>query len=552
MIRRRLGEQSRIKDDGAPLFVLLGALLLFFLRFGYDYGTSDQDEVIPYLLHRLDRGLFTQDWFVQLQVSEFSVRTYFVWLLNVFALILPVWLSVLIVYVGSWLAIASAIYRLTFHFTRDQLAACAAVVLVLVFTPVWTLGGNELVHSMLVASMAAWAIGLWAIYQFVRGRYLIAPVMLGITCWIQALVGLHLAVLLFLVRVWMLLRREPGADTVSGAVVFGALFALWSSPAIGPIVYQQFFSRPVNPDPSLFYIIAEFRLPHHYLPFSFYMQSALRFGIVGLLGGAALTSKMFRRTLTDHQFIVRTLLLIAFFCVVALIFTEFVPVLLVAKLQFFKMTVLAKVLLLMVICGFVFYWMPEGIRRILMGAVRHARWSLAAIVLLWAMVLFLTLPNNGILHDKVGPFQRSDEPIGQIETWAKRHSRLDAIYAIPPSWSSFRSEAQRTIVVNFKAVPYEDEHMLEWFTRLRDLAPAPLPDRGGASVIDDLDQAYERLSAGALVRLSEKYRFDYVIRETPLVDPQFREVFTAGSWRIYQRSRPVPGPEDADQDLAQQ
>src|SRR5690606_19050858 len=112
-----------------------------------------QDEVIPYLLHRLDPALFTQDWFVNIQLSEFSVRTYFVWLIHALSLLLPVWLSVLIIYVATWLAIGAAVYRLAFHFTRDQLPSVAAVVLTLLLTPVWSLGCNDLLQSRLVASL---------------------------------------------------------------------------------------------------------------------------------------------------------------------------------------------------------------------------------------------------------------------------------------------------------------------------------------------------------------------------------------------------------------
>ncbi|MEX0748097.1 MAG: DUF6798 domain-containing protein [Rhodothermales bacterium] len=544
--RRRHDKKERRYEERAPFFVLLGALLLFFLRFGYEYGVSDQDEVIPYLLHRLDPGLFTQDWFVQLQVSEFSIRTYFVWLLNIFAIILPIWLAALIIHVAAWLAAAAAIYRLGYHFTRDQLAGCAAVVLVLVLTPVWTLGGNEVVHSMLVASMVAWAIGLWAVYHFLRGRYLIAPVLLGVACWIQALVGLHLAILLLLIRAFKYVRGEPGSTTFGGIVVFGALFLMWSSPALGPIVYQQIFLRPenFNPDPSIFYILAEFRLPHHYLPTSFYPHSLLRFGLLTLFGSSVLLSRGFRRSLTDHDFITRVLFLIAGICVIAAVFTELVPSLFVAKLQFFKMTVLAKVLFLIALSAFVFYWMPEGIRRPLHSLLNYPRWGLALVALAWAVVMWGTISNDGFLREKVGPFRRAEEPVGRVETWAKSQTPTDAIFAVPPSWSGFRSAAHRTIVVNFKAIPFQDDLMVSWFGRLTDMAPIDPPDRGGPGIIDELDAAYEGLTADDLLRLSETYRFNYVIRSGSLEGTEFESVFRSGPWWVYRRAPPAVPMED--------
>lgn len=537
--RRKRNEDVETYEKRAPLFVLLGSLLLYFLRFEYDYANSDQDEVIPFLLHRLDPGLFTQDWFVGIQMSEFSVRTYFVWLLNAFSLIIPVWLTVLLFYVVSWLFMAAAIYKLTYHFTRDQLAGCAAIVLALVLTPVWTLGGNDLVHSMLVASMLSWTLGLWAVYHFLRSRYLISPVLLGIACWIQALVGLHLAILLFFIRVLKFVLDEERVQTLGGIVAWGLFFVLWASPALGPIAYQQLFARPpdFNPDPSLFYILAEFRLPHHYLLGSFYLHNVVRFSLLGLAATGVLLWKPYRRQLYDWLFVVRTLTLIGIFCLIAWLFTEIVPVLLIAKLQLFKMTVLAKLLFVIVISGAIFYWLPEKVRRALQVVVRRPGWGLTITTIVWLGVIAAAVMSDGYLHRQVRPFLRAKAPIGRVQDWAQRRTPADAIFAIPPSVSTFRSEAHRTIVINYKSVPYDDEQMVVWFERLTDMAPIDLPNRGGPEILDELDAAYESLGAARLKELSAKYEFDYVVRTTPLSrpEPAFKQVFANDGWFVYEQ-----------------
>lgn len=538
--RRRRDEEESLLQRRVPLFVTLGALLLYYLRFGYDYANSDQDEVIPYLLHRLDGGLFTQDWFVSSQATEFSVRTYFVWLLNAFSLILPVWLTVLVFHVVTWLLVAGAVYKLTYHFTKDQLAACAAIFLALVFTPVWTLGGNDLVHSMLVASMVGWALGLWAIYHFLRARFLIAPVLLGVACWIQPLVGLHLAMLLFLLRIARFFRDRGAVDSMGGIVVFGMLFVLWASPALGPIAYQQLLEPASHADggPSLFYILAEFRLPHHYLPGSFYFHNVIRFSALALAAAAAMRWRPYSRQLDDRAFFIRLLALIFGFCVVSWIFTEIVPVLFVAKLQLFKMTVAAKLLFVILISGAFFYWLPQPIRRPLLEIVRRRRTGLFVVLVLWAVAVSLSVAENGILRDRVGPFRRAATPLGEVQEWAHRRTAIDAIFAVPPSISSFRSEAQRTIVINYKAVPYEDELMVTWFERLTDFAPIDLPERGGPDILDQLDAAYEGLGRDRLADLASKYEFDYLVRRTPLPDPKpfFEQAIATDGWIVYGRA----------------
>lgn len=525
---------------------MLASLLLYFTRFGYDYGNSDQDEIIPFVLHRLDPALFTQDWFVNLQLSDFSVRTYFVWLINALALLLPVWLSVLIIYVVSWLLIAAAIYKLTYHFTRDPLAASGAIVAALVLTPVWTLGGNDLVHNMLVASIVAWAFGLWAVYHFLRSRYLLAPVLLGVASWFQALVGLHLAILLLLIRVIRFARGERGAHTFWGIIAFGLLFALWSSPALGPIIYQQLFAQPAsfNPDPSLFYILAEFRLPHHYLPMSFHIHNVVRFALLAVATAGVLAWKPFRVRLNDSRFMVEIFVLIAAFAAVGLVFTEIVPLLFVAKLQLFKMTVFAKLLFAIVLSGAVGYWLPGPLRNFGLFLLRHPKWGLIVAGIAAFAVVSAALFGSGFYHQKVEPFRRAESSLGEVKEWARRQTSTGAIFAVPPSNSSFRTEAQRTIVVNYKAIPYEDEHMVSWFRRLMDVAPIELPERGSPDLPARLDSAYESLSANQLRALSEQYNFSYVLRRTPLRETgaDFDEVFRSRDWFAYERIEPEATP----------
>ena len=529
-----------------PLFVAAAALLLYFLRFGYDYGTSDQDEIIPFLMHRMDPGVFTQDWLVQIQVADFSVRTFFVWLLHAFALFLPVWLAVLLLHVAAWLLVAGAVYALARHFTADRLAAAAAVVLALVLTPMWTLGGNELVHSMLVPSTLAWGLALWATYHFLRSRYIFAPVLLGVACWIQALVGLQVAGLLILLRLVNIVRKERGPFTVGSFVTFAGLFVLWSSPALGPILYQQLTAPAIHTEglPSLFYVLAEFRLPHHYLFFSFHTHSLVRFGALAVLGGGALAVPALRARLHDATFLVRVLAVIAALCAFAFVFTELVPVLFVAKLQLFKLTVLAKLLLLIVIAGAACAWLPAAVRRPFEALFDHRHASLAAMLVVWAAVGFAVVRSgDGYLHELVRPWERQTTDYGEVQAWVRANTSHAAIFAVPPSDASFRSATGRTIVVNYKAIPYQDANLFVWFNRLTGLAPlSPLPERGSPELPAHLDEAFNRLTSAELWRLRATYKFDYVVRSAPLDAPdgRFREAFRKGEWYVYE-ALPEPG-----------
>ncbi len=524
-------------ESRPPLFVLAGALLCYYLRFGYDYAHSDQDEFIPYLLHRLDPALFAEDWLVHIQATEFSVRTYFVWLVQSFSAIMPIWLAVLILYAVCWLCIAWTVWKIAWYFTADRLVASGAVFVTLVATPVWTLGGNDLVHSMLVPSMAGWAIGGLAVYLFLKSRPLAAAVFLGVACWMHALVGLQLAALLCIIQSPAWLRKPK--RSLRRLAAFSLVFAACALPTLGPIFYQQILATtPQETDPSLFYIMAEFRNPHHYLPGSFHAKRMLGFALIAGAGLAALAWRPVGHPFHHKKFFVRILVAIAGFCITGWIFTEIIPVLAVAKLQLFKTTVLAKVLLVIAAGNAVNALLPHGIRRMLHGFLRHERIGAITVAAAWVIAMALTLPENGYLHNHVGPWQRAAAPIGAVQKWVQTHTPHDAVFATPPSLSSFRSEAQRAIVVNHKAIPFTDRHMITWFERLTDLAPVGRPERGAPDLLYRLDTAFESLTEHQLVELGQQYKFRHVLRSTPLPEPlsAFRQAFSAENLFVYERS----------------
>lgn len=512
-----------------PLLVSLGCLLIYFLRFGYGYGTSDQDEILPFLLHRLNPALFTEDWFVQLQASSFNIRLYPVLLLQGLASLMPVWLAVLLSYVLFWLAIALAIFKLALEIVDHRIAAALAVPVVLILTPQWTLGGNDLVHSMLVPSMMAWAPVLWATVFFLRGRFVPAVLLLGLATWMQALVGLQMAGLLTLLSLVDPEKRKAG-------VRFGAGYILFALPALGPILYQQFFSAPALPgqEPSLFYIIAHFRNPHHYLPTAFPLRSYLQFGFMAAAGILAIIYLRHHLRKESYRFALRSLLIIAGLLLFSLLFTEVFASLFIAKLQLFMTTVFARVMLSVMICGAIVAWLPSGVRDVIGRILEHQILTTGIVITAILVVSggLLLIKGPPPVQTGTGPHNPSD--LEKVESWVRDNTPIDAVFATPPSVSSFRFRAQRAVFVNFKAFPYDDAEMYTWFSRLTALAPVPLPEQGGAAFLVELDEAYERMPDQALALLAVQHEIGYFLRRMPVSSSTlFRRVYTSGEWSVY-------------------
>ena len=154
---------------------------------------------------------------------------------------------------------------------------------------------------------------------------------------------------------------------------------------------------------------------------------------------------------------------------------------------------------------------------------------------LWSLLIGGLAVDFDPVVAKIGPLAHEGTPQEQVETWARTQTPSEARFAVPPSWSGFRSRAQRAIVVNFKAFPYRKGLNEAWFERLTQMAPATLPDRGGPALQAHLDDTFLQLPPSSLLHLAHKYRFDYLIRNrfSVLTAPSFEQVFEAGDWIIY-------------------
>ena len=521
-----------------PFHLLLGILGLYVFRFGYAYGYSDQDEFLPYLMHLLDPSLFTTDWFVETQLKAFSIRAYFVFLLLGPAALISIPFSVGLLYLVSWFATATGLYKLALHISSNRTASILSVAIALVITPFWTLGGNDLVHSMLVPSMLGWSLGIWGLLFFAQSRVLLSAFTIGIATLFQALVGLQLGLILGTVMITELIskRNRPLKDIFR----FGLMYVLSASPALIPLFYQQFTS--ISPTigayfthtPSLFYIMAEFRNPHHYLFHSFNPLRVTQFAMLGLVGIVSIYVNTHRVKGFPSFLITSILGIITLLCLTAYFGTEVSPNITVAKLQLFKTTVLAKVLLIIAICTAISSLPSLKVRiafeRILFDYPRR-------FLLLFVMgyVLLIAVQSTRF-ESKVYPFSLASNNAAPVYDWVSENTSKTAVFAAPPSWSGFRISTQRSIVINHKAFPYKDLDNRTWFNRLHSMAPFDSTARKGPELLAELDNAYENLPEEGIASAIDLYGIDYLIRSTAL-DSTYPLLFSTDDWFVYAARR---------------
>ena len=489
--------------------IVLLTALVHFLRFGYDFGVSDQDELVPAALHALDTDVLNADWFVRSQAAEFNVRTPTVAVLSILGYAFGIRFAVTLLYVVAFVLAATGIVRLTRHLSGSALAAVLAPVVVLVLTPRFTVGGNDVTASIFVPSMMAWGIAIHGVVATLEGKALRGGLLFGLAVLFQPLAGILVA---GTTATAILPRRIAQVGLPRSLREWGMTLlttAIMGSPLLIAIAADQISSAGAFPAETIFHILVEVRAPHHFLPSAFPLASWLRFGA---LSGAGLACVLAAPRLRIHRSDILTVYAItAIACALYTFAVEVGGSLTVAKMQLFKLTVLVKILAGTATCVALIDYFER------IPARANRSWSpiLVATVLGCIVTSAVVLFKPDLVKGRVALAARAGDPWSAVYEWASAETDKDAVFAVPPSNSSFRSWARRPIVSNFKAFAFQDSGMVEWYRRISDLTRHPGLQHGYVSP-GDLDASYERLTGADLTQLADRYGISYVARSTPL------------------------------------
>ncbi len=529
-----------LRTAGPPAFVVLLLALAGFWRLGYGYGTGDHEELLPQLLRLLDPSLFPTDPYLQGLDESFSVRFVFLHALWALSLVLTPPVAVFAVSAAALLGRTWAAWRLAYALVPSRTAATLAV-LATYATAYWTPGGNALLSSTLAPEAIAWIPALLAVEAFARDRPALAAVLVGGTAWVQTLMGLQVGLLLGLVALWQAADTDWQAG-LRRAVAFGALVFAVASPILVPTLLTQVGAPPVPADGlSTFFVTARLRQPHHYLLFSQSARVLVQFGLVLAVGlGGLWVLRQRGEPRTEHvPFAARTLAVIGALVAVYAVMTEGFENLTVAKMQFFRLTVLAKLMLLAWAAGAAVALVPPAARAWTEGLFDRTRLG-------WAVALVALAGTAGLAAADVGrpgAMWRVDEhrttDLYQVEDWIRHHTPPDALFLVPPSTTTFRSHALRSVAISFKPTTFRDDAMHQWLADLRAVAPAPLPARDGGAWRASLDSAYFAHTPAEWEDVAARFGADYALldRQSTRTPPTGRPVFEAGRWAVYRLAR---------------
>ena len=231
-------------------------------------------------------------------------------------------------------------------------------------------------------------------------------------------------------------------------------------------------------------------------------------------------------------------MLIAALVALAVVFVEIVPVTLVAKLQLFKLTVLVTLVASILTTAAFVRLLPDALRRFGEG-VLDRRWTgLAVSLVLLALVAGLAVRDVGRPGALLYPLRHTATPLGEVEAWARAETPTDALFAIPPSVSTFRTFARRAVVANYAGVRV---HRCRHAAVVRP-ADGRRPHRPAADGLRRKAGAGRGLSqplGRRMARLRSGYGIDYALVERGTRLP-FEVAFENAEWTVYRLPEAAP------------
>lgn len=244
-------------------FVLIGIASFIWLcliyKWGYYYGSHDHVELLPLVLQVDDPSLYQNDFFIQ-GITEFqpNERTVMVALLSPFSSQLE-WACL----IGHWLfsiLLIIGLYKINKVFHKSDLLCWLLVFVVLYVLYGRTLGGVEIYYNTFQASNIAAALGVWAVYFWIKKRSALSFALLAFMTVIQITAGLSLSFGIIMADLMLSVQKGTWISWLRRTAVY-LIITL-------PFILAILVARDVKQDidhQSYFDILFEFRHPHHFL-----------------------------------------------------------------------------------------------------------------------------------------------------------------------------------------------------------------------------------------------------------------------------------------------
>ncbi len=466
------------------LYAFAFAVLAVFYH-GYQFNKGDQAEHLPQVYRLFNPELYQGDFFLTLYDQTFTVREYWVWLVYGCSSLFGVEYACFGLHFLSLTAVAYAWIRISGLLTSNLLSGLIAVPLMFTVFNGITIGGNNLTGSSFIGSIPAEALASLGVWLFLAKKRTASFILLGISTWFQALVGLQLCLLLCGLHLF----SHVDLKRLKEAVLFFVGYLICASPMLGPVLFKQFQTTATFDAQEYYRILYIYRNVLHYIPSLFPAADYIK--MILLVAAAGYIGFVYKKVISSQLFVLATFIISG--CIIYWLLLEPLGIMAIGKLQWFKTTVWLNALCAVLI-GF---WVIQVLKKIHPLLLSNYLVYLLPVFILAGLVLIFNssrLPVQKLQNRyQVGNYKKTDLQI--MHTWISKHIPVTSIILAPPDDDGFSCEAKRPMPVNYKAVVHEPYFMFPWKQAMTDYYGVNFSTLGNQSALKTALQHYQTVLA---------------------------------------------------------
>ena len=417
------------------IMLILMCTLIFFVKY-HGFGSGNVSEIMPLTLRLEDSSYLENDWYVNAS-GNFNARTNFAsFTIAVNRIFNNYEITYLVLAYLCFIIFAFGFYKLIFVLTKNENLSLFTTLLPLLIGS-YGLGNSFIIGDYFNPGYIAWTHIIWGLYFFFDKKYWNAFIIIGLASFFQAMSAYMIASVLTILLLYE--RNWKGSFATLG---FYALFIMLNA----RLILSELFTKSFLSSSQLNYILADFRLSHHYFP----SNPLLWISFIGFF--AIFCYAFYKSEIKEWERLKVLVVIILSFVVISMFFSEVIHWGFITKLR------LIRALELLCIIEFIF--------------IGEFIWN--NIKKLWAIPLLILIVVPCYIYTDV----HFDNPIGRFEyepkvaelyDWVKLNTPEDAIFLVPLELSSFRYGAERAVVVDWKMHTYKTNTIFDWYTRVYDV-----------------------------------------------------------------------------------
>lgn len=432
------------------LLFSLTVTLLFFGWHGYFFNSGDQEEHLPQVYKMFDPVLYPHDYFMKSVDSTFSIRFYYKWTVYIFSQVMPVaWTCFFLNFVCIFLT-SYCISRITAFFSNDLFSAFLAPFLLLVMFPDYALGDNSFQDNALICSTISVMLCTAALLQYFRRNYLFMALLTGIAAWFQVIESILMIVIFAGLSIF---DSRLSVKQIAGILL---VWMLASAPMLIPMINIHLVKDSSRNSDLYYEALYWIRNPNHYLPSFFDVTQYIKFALLMVAAFAGM------RFVDNHtkKFVMVLTALVVFGMLAYYLLLENASLMIIGKTQWFKasiwLTAVYSIVVAVACSKLINHFLKSGLIK------KYLTTACIVIIIILPVLIFNSgyIPIKRFQNISLGNYIKSDQTL--MHEWIRANTPVDAVFLISPDNFSFLCEAQRSLLIGYKAVIHEPYFMIPW------------------------------------------------------------------------------------------